>query len=978
MNLFNIPPGQPFLDVVARAWLSQHGGDPHSLARGLILLPTRRAARALAESFLRAGDGRPMLLPRIAAIGALDEAPLALTGALTLPPAVDPAERLALLTKLILKLEGHAGAPTTADRAWRLAEELAALMDEAERSEIDLADRLPDAADPRYAEHWNKTLEFLAIITRAWPAHLAEQGVMNPAARQVRLMDAQAEAWQTEPPADPIWVAGTIGGMPALARLLRVVARLPKGAVILPGIDMALEDAAWDVIEEIHPQFGLQRLLLGLGATRGDVQPFPGTEPANPRASLLSHALLPAPALGAWQQKPVGTHAGLKRLEAGDEQEEAVAIAMVLRGALQQPGARAALVTPDRALATRVSAELLRYGVVADDSAGEDLAQTPPAVFLRLLAEAVTEKLAPVPLLALLKHPFAAAGLSRAEAREGARSLELACLRGQRPLPGLNGLRRAVDRAGGFDKAPAADLVERLSKCIEVLLRATAAVIAPPAELLAALIQAAEALATTDETPGPHILWGQEEGEALATRLAAVQAALPVLDAESPKCLPGLLEAVLSGIAVRSRRSLRGRGGTEHPRIFIWGLLEARLQSADVMVLGGLVEGVWPVATDPGPWLSRPMRRAVGLPSPEEQVGLAAHDFFMTACAAPEVVLSCPRRRDGAPAVPARWLVRLDACLAGSKDAISRHPAALWARALDQPARVTPASKPMPCPPAAMRPRVLRVTEVETLLRDPYAIYARHILKLRALDPLEQSADAADFGDLVHDGMRRFLETAAKSWPADARTQLQKAMDRALTEAEVRPALLAWWHPRLARIAHWVAEIEIERRMHGSPRDMGVECDGKWQFGAFELNGRADRIEIRPDGTLAILDYKTGAVPTGGDIEIGLAPQLPLEAVMARAGAFGPNFALPTSELTYWHLTGGYEPGTQKTVLKADAVKIAILVDEVAKQVPELLARFDNSDFPYLAQPHPPWAPRFSNYKQLARIAEWDAGEETA
>jgi ATP-dependent helicase/nuclease subunit B len=635
-----------------------------------------------------------MLLPRIAAIGALDEAPLALTGALTLPPAVDPAERLALLTKLILKLEGHAGAPTTADRAWRLAEELAALMDEAERSEIDLADRLPDAADPRYAEHWNKTLEFLAIITRAWPAHLAEQGVMNPAARQVRLMDAQAEAWQTEPPADPIWVAGTIGGMPALARLLRVVARLPKGAVILPGIDMALEDAAWDVIEEIHPQFGLQRLLLGLGATRGDVQPFPGTEPANPRASLLSHALLPAPALGAWQQKPVGTHAGLKRLEAGDEQEEAVAIAMVLRGALQQPGARAALVTPDRALATRVSAELLRYGVVADDSAGEDLAQTPPAVFLRLLAEAVTEKLAPVPLLALLKHPFAAAGLSRAEAREGARSLELACLRGQRPLPGLNGLRRAVDRAGGFDKAPAADLVERLSKCIEVLLRATAAVIAPPAELLAALIQAAEALATTDETPGPHILWGQEEGEALATRLAAVQAALPVLDAESPKCLPGLLEAVLSGIAVRSRRSLRGRGGTEHPRIFIWGLLEARLQSADVMVLGGLVEGVWPVATDPGPWLSRPMRRAVGLPSPEEQVGLAAHDFFMTACAAPEVVLSCPRRRDGAPTVPARWLVRLDACLAGSKDAISRHPAALWARALDQPARVTPARRP--------------------------------------------------------------------------------------------------------------------------------------------------------------------------------------------------------------------------------------------------------------------------------------------
>jgi ATP-dependent helicase/nuclease subunit B len=690
---------------------------------------------------------------------------------------------------------------------------------------------------------------------------------------------------------------------------------------------------------------------------------------------------LPAPALSAWQGDPVGTHAGLRRLEAGDQQEEAAAIAMVLRGALQRPGARAALVTPDRALALRVSAELLRYGVIADDSAGEDLAQTPPAVFLRLLAEAVTEALAPVPLLALLKHPFAAAGLPRAEARAAARSLEMACLRGQRPFPGLGGLRRAVDRASGPDQEAAADLVKRLSDCLEVLLRITASVVAPPADVLAALVQAAEALATTDEIPGPQVLWGQEEGEALATRLAEVQAALPVLEAESPKCLPGLLEAALSGIAVRSRRSLRGRAKehmTEHPRVFIWGLLEARLQSADVMVLGGLVEGVWPVATDPGPWLSRPMRQAVGLPSPEEQVGLAAHDFFMTACAAPEIVLSCPRRRDGAPAVPARWLVRLDACLAGHHDALARHPAALWARRLDQPDTVTPAAPPMPCPPLAVRPRKLRVTDIETLLRDPYTIYARYILNLRPLDPLEQSADAADYGELVHDGMRRFLETAAKTWPADARTQLQAGMDRALLAAELRPALLAWWRPRLARIAGWVAEIEIERRVAGSPREMGVECAGTWQVGGFELRGRADRIEIRADGQLAILDYKTGAVPSEKDVETGLAPQLPLEAVMALAGAFGPNFVLPAGELTYWHLTGGYQPGAQQTLFKAEAARIAVVVDEVAKQVPELLARFDRADFPYLAQPHPAWAPRFSDYAQLARVAEWAAADSAA
>jgi ATP-dependent helicase/nuclease subunit B len=372
------------------------------------------------------------------------------------------------------------------------------------------------------------------------------------------------------------------------------------------------------------------------------------------------------------------------------------------------------------------------------------------------------------------------------------------------------------------------------------------------------------------------------------------------------------------------------------------------------------------------------MRKTIGLPSPEEQVGLAAHDFVMTACAAPEAVLSCPRRRDGAPAVPARWLVRLDACLAGQGDALPRHPAALWARGLDAPDEVRPVAPPRPCPPVAVRPRTLRVTEVETLLRDPYAIYARHILNLRPLDPLEQSADAADFGELVHDGMRRFLETAAKHWPVDARTQLHKAMSGALGAAEVRPALIAWWGPRLARIAAWVVETEILRRSAGAPTETGIECDGVWTIAGFELRGRADRIEVRADGRLAILDYKTGVVPSEREVEIGLAPQLPLEAAMARDGAFGAAFARPSGELTYWHLTGGHKPGAETLLFKGDPTQIAAVVDEVVKQLPLVLSRFAQPDFPYLAQPRPAWAPRFPDYAQLARVAEWAAGEDSA
>jgi len=970
----------PFLDALATEWLDRAGGDPLSVSRGLILLPTRRAARALADAFLRASGGRPLLLPRITALGALDEAPLTLTGALDLPPAVEPARRLAALTRLILAMRGENGAPRTADRAWPLAAELGALMDEAERSEIDLARKLPEAADPAYAAHWAQTLKFLHIVTRSWPAWLAEQGLMNPAARLVALLEAQAAAWEAAPPAERVLAAGTTGGIPAVARLLRVVAGMPNGAVVLPGLDTAMSESAWAELDDSHPQAGLARLLHGLGATRDDVRGWPGATPdaaSSRRSATLSRALLAANALAEWRHAEPATIEGLTLLSPADQQEEAAAIAMVLREALETPEATAALVTPDRDLARRVATDLLRYGVVADDSAGEALADSPPAVFLRLLARAVAEGLAPVALLALLKHPLAAAGLPPAACRAAARSLELACLRGPRPQRGVAGLRRALDRAGADT-----GLLERLEACLEPALRIDTAVEVAPALALTALIEAGERLAATDELPGPSRLWAGEEGEALATRLAEVQAALPLLPDQRHDVLPGLLDAVLEGAVVRSRRALRGRSGTEHPRVFIWGLLEARLQTADVMVLGGLAEGVWPPASDPGAWLSRPMRATVGLPSPEDIVGQSAHDFVSCASAAPTVVLSCPRRRDGAPVVPARWLTRLETLLAGQGKRLPQHPAVAWVRSLDQPLdEPHPARPPRPCPAIALRPRRLSVTEIETWLRDPYAIHARHVLKLDRLRPLDEATDAADYGSLVHAGLHHFLAAFGARWPADAAVQLRRAMARALAEADLREALGAWWTPRLERIADWVAQVEAERRSERPPIALIPEARGTLELarpgGLFQLVGRADRIERRREGGLAILDYKTGTPPSQKEVDAGLAPQLLLEAAMARAGAFGEGIAGTAEELTYWHLTGGYHAGEPRTLFKADAAAITVAVAEAREALCALIDAYDAPDRCYLSQPQPAFAPRFSDYAQLARVAEWAAaGDE--
>jgi len=982
MNLATLPANAAFLDTVAQRWLDA-GFAP---GEGLILLPTRRASRELAEAFLRVSDGRPMLLPRITALGALDEAPLALTGALSLAPAIDETRRLAELCPMIEKLARGMGGAGRADQVWALARELARLMDDAERAEIaDLHGALRKLADGTLAEHWNVTLQFLDIVTEAWPAFLAANGLMNPQARVVALLKAQARAWQDAPPAYPVWIAGATGGISAVAGLLKVVARLPNGQVILPGLSKDCPDE----VEDSHPQAGLRDLLAGMDAVVADVEVWAAKKTApDARLRLLEQALLPATALDAQWRKPAEISTdGLYLLEADEPQHEALSIALILREALQIPGRRAALITPDRLLATRVAAELLRFGVVADDSAGEPLAHTPPAVFLRLLAEAVVSDLSPVALLALLKHPLAAAGVSPADCRSAARDLERQCLRGPKPQPGLQGLRRVVGlkeiATGKLDEAATAFLL-RLEQTLTPLLRLFATRATRGAdEMLVALIESAEALATTDLYSGPSRLWSGEEGEALAETLASAIAVLDRLPEQSLSVLPGLLDALLEGIAVRSRRALRGREESGlHPRIFIWGLLEARLQSVDVAVLGGLVEGVWPPATDPGPWLNRQMRRDIGLRSPEEAVGQAAHDFVTLAATAEIAVLSCPRRRDNAPAVPARWLVRLAAYLDGQKQPLAHHPAAHWARMIDQPeGGPQPVSAPRPKPPVELRPTTLSVTEIETWLADPYAIYAKHILKLRKLDPLEQGTDAADYGSVVHAGIARVIAQHGAEWPANGGGVLREAFETEMSDASLRPALIAWWRPRLGLIADWINEMECNRRQ-GKPRVAVVaEAKGhdtlKSERG-FVLRGVADRIEKLPDGTIALLDYKTGLAPKPKDVQEGRAPQLTLEAAMILRGAFGEEWQGEVSELAYWKLGGASAPGEESEPFKRDQPAIQ---QGAADALASLLARieeFDDPETAYLAHPHPEFQPRFPDYKQLARVAEWSRGEEEA
>ncbi len=970
MKIASFPLAAPFLAALATAWLSQAeraGRDP---AEGLIILPTRRAARAAAGSFLEATGGKPLLLPKILTFGAIDEAAFSLAGALDLPPAIPAADRIAMLAALILARNGADGAPTRVPDTLKLAGDLARLIDEADRAEIDLAAALSKVVAPELAEHWQKTLDFLKIVTHAWPAILAERGMLDPEARRRRLLDGQVRAWQATPPATPVWLAGLSTGTPALARMARAVAHLPQGVVILAGFDPALDEASWSALDEMptHPQAGIKYLLTAMGARRDEVVPWEAKNCTfnDQRVALLRRAFMPPSALDEWQNPAESRTDGLLRLDARDEQEEARAIALALREALETPHQSAALVTPDRKLATRVAAELARLGIRAEDSAGEALAATPPAMFLRLIAAALASALAPTPLLALLKHPLAAAGMSPARCRDLARRLELASLRGPRPEPGFTGLRFAVDQANDDDLP---EFVARLQTCLQPVLGAFAALAINPTALADALIEAAENLAASDKESGAERMWSGEAGGQLADLLAESLPTLVSLPDMPPDDLGDLLDSVIDDARLR-----RPRSHDQHPRVAIWGILEARLQYVDTVVIGGLVEGIFPAEADPGPWLSRPMRRKIGLPPAEDRIGEAAHDLVSLAATCPTVILSASRRQNHAPAVASRFLARINGMLAGSGIELSRHPAAAWARALDQPESRIERPPPAPCPPSLHRPLRYSISEIATLMADPFAIYAKRVLKLRELACLDEETDAALFGNIVHDGLAEFHADADPDAP-DAVSRLSNSFGRAMRHHRPRPALAAWWAARLDRLASWIIETERARRdSDGAPVKILLERAAEWQIGNFLLRGRADRIERRADGSIAIIDYKTGLPPGDAKVQAGSAPQLVLEALMAMHGAFGPEFEGPISELAYWRLSGGATEGDLKPLFKGNAEHLREVITKAGFALPKLLKLYALETTPYLDRPHPLRGTHHRAYAGVSRRAEWDDG----
>jgi ATP-dependent helicase/nuclease subunit B len=874
-----------------------------------------------------------------------------------------------------------------------MARELARLFDQLETEGI-APDALRRLVPDRFAEHWKETLAFLAIVTENWPKLQAEEGCIGTAERRRLLLQARADSWRKNPPTAPVIAAGSTGSIPATADLLAAIAQLPKGMVLLPGLDLESSPAVWDAVAEdpSHPQYGMARLLDRLEISRDEVRPWPAATPspeAQGRVALVTQALVPAAAGDSWlalrdqygRQEIADAFAGVTRVDCESAGEEARVAALILREALEQRGQRAALVTPDRRLAQRVAAELKRWNIAIDDSAGQPLASMPVGRLLRLSAQALRDDFAPLSLLALLKHPLVFCGFAPADYRKCLSLLERSCLRGPRPAPGIAGLKLALASAREDRRKPLSsqqqsavdNLVLRLGAAIEACRSLAENAAVPLSELLDAHLSFCEALVArggAEALPGAQALWSGEEGEALFFFFSELQESLADMRPLSPKDYPDLLDTLLAGRVLRPRFGL-------HPRLFIWGPLEARLQSCDVLILSGLNEGTWPDAGDPGPWLSRPMRASLGLPPPERRIGLATHDFSQ-AVAAPRVYLTRSSKIEGAPSVPSRWLLRLEALLKGlglaDHLAQGAAPWLAWARSLDRPEEVRPLEAPAPRPPLAARPRRLPVTAIETWRRDPYSLYARYILGLRALDPVDADPAAAERGILIHAILEEFVRRHPKGLPPKAFEELLEIGRQSFRHLRANPGLYGFWWQRFTRVATWFLEQEERRR--GGARRIMAEVAGEITFeapaGPFTLTATADRIELLGASGLAIIDYKTGGTPTSKDIASGFAPQLPLEAAIAQAGGFEGVPADSVTELAFWRLQGGTPAGEAKPVKQNPGS----LAQEAIAGLRQLVEAFDNPETPYLATPWPHKAARFNDYGHLARLLEWGVGEE--
>lgn len=952
-KIYNISAGSSFVDTLAELFVKEYQDKILSLVDVIFLMPNKRACRALKDAFLRVRGLQPLMLPKIVSIGDVEEDEILISGfdlakeLKNISPAISKTERILLFTKIIMAKPQEFGLENmNARQACFLANELASLIDMADYEGLSF-NGLKNLVPEEYATHWQETLKFLEIITHYWPQILQERGLVDPAKRYNQLLMAQSAIWQTSKTMQRIVVAGGMANFPAIQKLIKTVLSLPNGEFYINGLDKFLDDESWEMLDETHPECEIKKLLDDLKIDRFAVKDIAVAENID-REKLVSEVMRPAKTTDKWRdikEKNISHIAwrGLEVIECENSREEALAIALIMREALETPEKTAALVTPDRNLARRVAVELERWNIKVDDSAGKPLSLTPPAIFMRLIIKACSMNFTPVEFLGLLKHPLLFAGANSAEVRKAVRDYEYNVLRSSRD-----------DRK--CENSEFIDTIRLHLKSLQEVLNTEKSNLK---NLIKTHIETAVMLASTFEEDGNKILWKGEDGETLARFFADLYEKSDILGEIDKGEYLGLIEALMASSSVRAVY------GT-HPRLKILGPIEARLNSFDMVIIGGVNESIWPKATAADPWMSRPMKRDFGFPLPEKNIGVLAKDFA-SLLAANEVYITRADRVEGTPMIKSRWLMRLETVISalGIKlDEIENNVYSQWAKKLDEVEQYKRILPPEPKPPVSARPRKLSASAIDALIRDPYIVFAKYILRLKPLEDLNPDLTAADYGNIIHGVLDKFNKLYPQDFPNNAKEELLKIGTEVFKHNEIALETRAFWWPKFEKIVDWI--VKQENAYRGDIKQIHSEIEGSLEFdapaGKFIITAKADRVDETKDGKINIIDYKTGQARSKKEIQTGYAPQLPIEGLIARYGGFNNILAQEVAGLIYWKLA-------DKEIAVDD--KVDDVLEQNFKNIQELIALFDFDTTAYIAKPNPKYVTANKDYEHLARVKEW-------
>lgn len=1005
-TVYSVPAHAAFIDSVAAGLISQTRHDPLALSDHLLLVPDLPTAAALRAAFVSQHGENIAMLPQIEAVDNLAPETVSLLVAgnprlarqlLDLPPAVSTQERQMVLARAIMKNPRLSPSFST---AMKLAAELGHFIDQAAEYDIDLA-ALDGLSDPRFARQWEKTRDMLRIVTDEWPAYLAENNRMDASQRKRVMIGMLARHWKDKPLATPVSAVAFRANTPVTLELLKAVAAKPQGSIVLQGFDAAIDDESWRTMGATHPDYPVRKLLTALGSDKAAVQPWPATvgrtvvaravnveATQQGRARLLREALRPASTADGWGQLTLDAQAlnGMDLITAGSPQEEASVIALKLRETLETPGRTAALVTADRSLARRVAARLKHWQVDIADGAGASLSQTSLGLYLYATAHMAAEEWAPVPFLQALKHPLAALGRDPVAFRAQLAVLEDMALHGPRPAPGPRGLRQSLTAAfndvASRRKTPdpaAAQSLRDLRKIISDIVRAGEQYFKlmarkraqPFADLLDAHLRYCEALAATPDMPGAARMWRGKEGERAAKFFTQLRKNAHLMPPVTGRDYTAVIDGMMRDVRVAAART------NSHPQLSILTPEQALLAKADMLIVGGLTADSWPPRARDNPWLTPQMVKALGLPDGMAATADSAH-AFVQALSSPNVLLTRAVRSGDAPTVASPLLTRLllvtraagiQGALVGKSQLLDIHTA------IHTPAEVQPVAAPAPAPAVTLRPRQLPVTAVEKLMRDPYSVYARYVLKLRPKAPIDAAPGVADRGIATHAALDAFLRRYPEALPDQPYDELLRIGRETFAAHLDNPTVQAFWWPRFERVAAWFVRFEQERREMS--RNLGTEVTGKLEIdlggSIFTLTAVADRLDLNHNDQIDIIDYKTGSVPTQKSVMLGFSPQMTLEALIAFTGGFDGIDAGDVGSLQYWKLSGG-RPAADVTQIKGD---VREMVNQAREGVTGLMRAFNDPKTPYVTAPRADWAPRYNDYTHLSRVGEWSTVKST-